>query len=129
MVKVEKISESDVGEVMEQRPAVKLNAGEKISGITIDGVVAAESDFGKFMVMNCTDSEGEEFALYAGISNVWGRNCIATFAVQTNLSDDEVAYTLQSKFVGRKLWIGKGLPIKGKGPKPYMKLEWGFDDE
>ena len=128
MVKVEKISESDVGEVMEQRPAVKLNAGEKISGITIDGVVAAKSDFGKFMVINCTDSDGEQFALYAGVTTVWGRNCISAFATSTDLGDDEVSYDLQSKFVGRKVWISKSMPIKGKGPKPYMKLEWGFDD-
>lgn len=130
MVKIEKSSESTaVPQASAARETFKLNAGERIRNIVINNVQAANSEYGPFMALNFTTDEDEEFSLICGQTTVWGRNCITTFADSTEFGDGETVYTLKDKFVGKRVWIGKSMPIQStqKKNKTYMALEWGFE--
>lgn len=129
MVKVEKSSESTaVAQVVASREVFKLDAGMRLRDITLDNAVSARSEYGEFMVLNFTTGDGEQLAFICADSTVWGRNCISTFADATEF-DGGHTYSLKPDFVGRKIWIGKSMPIPStqKKNKTYMSLEWGFE--
>ena len=91
MVKVEKASESTaVAQVSAAREVFKLNAGDRLRNIVIDNVMAAKSEDGEFMVINFTTDENEELALIAAQTTVWGRNCISTFAYESDNIHNEL---------------------------------------
>lgn len=129
MVKIEKSSESTaVPQVSAARPSYKIMADQRLRDIIIDNVQSAVSEYGPFMAMNCTAGDGEEFSLVCGITTVWGRNCIETFADATDLGEGEMSYTLKEKFIGRKVWIGKkSVESTKKKGKIYLALEWGYE--
>lgn len=107
------------------REKLKLEAGQRVSGMTLIDATCGESDYGTYVLIGMIDNEEVEYSMLVGDSNVFGRNCIETFT-----SGDDGFRMIKDAFVGRSIWIGKSTEIiskKGAG-KPYFALEWNFMD-
>jgi hypothetical protein len=104
------------------REHIKLDAGQKISGVELIDASCGESDYGPYVLIGMKDDDGTEYSMLVGETNVFGRNCIETFT-----TGDSSFRNIKDSFKGKKIWIGKSKAIKAKkGTKSYFALEWNF---
>jgi hypothetical protein len=125
MVAIESYKSTDVqskGSGGGDREQIKLDAGQRITGVELIDASCGTSDYGPYVLLGMLDSDGTELSMLVGETNVFGRNCIETFT-----TGDEAFREIKEQFVGKKIWIGKSEAIKAKnGTKSYFQLEWNF---